>query len=233
MAGGCAGERRLVAPRRACPSRQGVECPGKHQARCARIHRETKPGRGGGAAREAGAGARGVQISSPGRRLPHRLAAPEPSPRTGGAGAGRRPGGSRPGGGAGRGGRGGAALCKCRPRAANCRRSPRGSERRVPPAAARPEPASERANARRPANPERSPAQPPGPIPETRASTAPLGRAERSAPKPSTRRRPRPSPGNAPSARRPGGARSPPRGRRPRAPLSLPMAQDGAQGLGC
>lgn len=92
-----------------------------------------KPGRG-----------RGVQISLPWCGLPHRPWSPEPSPRTGGAGAGRRPGGSRPGGGAGRGGRGGAALCKCRPRAANCRRSPRGSERPVPPAAARPERASER-----------------------------------------------------------------------------------------
>ena len=92
------------------------------------------------------------------------------------------------------------------------------------------EPASERP---RPGEPRAQPSAAARPHSRDQASTVPVGQTERSAPKPSARCRPRPAPGNAPSARRPGGARSPPGGRRPRAPLSLPMARDGVRGLDC
>lgn len=188
---GRAGECRLVASRRFSPSHQGVECPGKHQARCARcIHGETKPGRGGGRRPRCQGGGAGCRAASLGAGLPP-PGNPEPSPRTGGAGAGRQSGGSRPGGGAGRAPRGGAVLCKCRPRAANCLRSARGSERPVPPAASTPEQLGNKPQRsrepraqRKPGTP-RGPAQPravSGPQPGSQASAAPSGRAQRSAP---------------------------------------------------
>lgn len=96
---------------------------------------------------QGGAGAppampgRGVQGAEqpPLARVAHRLGTPSPACGQVERGAGRWLGGSRPGGGAGRARRGGAVLCKCRPRAANCLLSARGSERPVPPAASRPE----------------------------------------------------------------------------------------------
>lgn len=189
-----------------------------------------KPGRG-----------RGVQISLPWRGLPHSPGAPGPA--RGQVERGRGGGRAGPAPGVGPGGAGGAGPryanvahgrpIACAPRAAPSapsRRRPRdqserGSER---PRSGEPR-VQHRARARR--EERRSPARPPGPSSASRR--APPGRAKRSSPKPSARRRPRPAPGNAPSARRPGGARSPPGGRRPRAPLSLPMARAGARGLGC
>lgn len=104
---------------------------------CAVYPRRDKARAGRGRRPRCQGGGAGLRAASPGAGCPP-PGNPEPSPRTGGAGAGRWPGGSRPGGGAGRARRGGAVLCKCRPRAANCLRSARGSERPVPPAASRP-----------------------------------------------------------------------------------------------
>lgn len=100
---------------------------------CAVYPRRDKARAGRGRRPRCQGGGAGRRAASPGAGRPP-PGNPEPSPRTGGAGAGRRPGGSRPGGGAGRARRGGAVLCKCRPRAANCLLSARGSERASRPA---------------------------------------------------------------------------------------------------
>lgn len=185
---------------------------------CTVYPRRDKARAGRGRRPRSGGGDAGFRLASPGIGCPPPGNA-EPSLRTGGAGAGRRPGGSRPGGGAGRAGRGGAVLCKCRPRAANCWRSPRGSERPVPPAAARPEQkANEPRRSKEPQAQRRararleepcSPARPPDPSPAARRAQRP--EAER-APPPAPRAgecalgapargRPQPAPGEAaPSA---------------------------------
>lgn len=211
-----------IAPLRSQPSHQGVECPGKHQARCARcIQRRDKARAGRGRRPRCQGGGAGRRAASPGAGRPP-PGNPEPSPRTGGAGAGRRPGGSRPGGGAGRAGRGGAVLCKCRPRAANCLRSARGSQRPVPPAASRPEQLGNKPQRSREPRPQRrararledrcSPARSPGPSQAARQAkrhpaepSAALGSLARPAARaPHRGMRPRRAGQGAPAAR-PGG----------------------------
>lgn len=209
--------------------------------------RRDKAGAGRGRRPRSRGGGCEAQISLPWCGRPHRLR--DPSLARGQVERGRGGGRAGPAPGVGPGGAGGAGpryanVAHGRPIAGVPRAASSALSRRRP--RDQSERASQRANGRGPASPERSagpgraarsgaaprgspaPAQQPGGHSATGPNRTPRPEAQRT-----VVRALLPAPGNAPSARRPGGARSPPGGRRPRAPLSLLMARAGARGLGC